>query len=292
MFRRFPPSSVMMGYTGQSLLVIIVSILIIIISILVLRNLGRVLVHTAWKISVSCIGFSLASIAFRTFSAWFVVSPSDEYYISTYNVTSYFIVVGAIIWIPFIFCKTNKYMPDTSTADAERFRIRSTGGERRLFTHRPHQDEDNQSITTGGAGEILPSYYEMLPPPLYKNLTPSINNNNSSNGQSPNENLNNTITAETSSGISNSITNGATENRTVPNTENRTTVPSINTENNTVIEMSENNPQTTPFDNNGDQQPPTYQLNQPESTSTNTRQDNTDSNVYDRPVEHPTLQNT
>jgi hypothetical protein len=98
-YKTFPPSTVMMGYSGQvkklilliyqllliclffiqSLLVIIVAILLILMSLLVLKNLGRILVQTSWKISVSCIGFSLASIAFRTFSSNFIVSSSSSY---------------------------------------------------------------------------------------------------------------------------------------------------------------------------------------------------------------------
>jgi hypothetical protein len=96
--------------------------------------------------------------------------------IGTYNITSYFIVIGAVFWIPFIFCKSDKWQPPPSP-DAERHRIRSTGGNRGLVTHRPHPDEDNRSIVSEEREE-LPSYYEMMPPPTYKNLIP----------QNPNEN--------------------------------------------------------------------------------------------------------
>ncbi len=47
-----------------------------------------------------------------------------------------------------------------------------------MTTYRPTQEEDNQSISNG---EELPSYYEMIPPPLYKNVPAiSVNGDNSS----------------------------------------------------------------------------------------------------------------
>lgn len=75
-----------------------------------------------------------------------------------------------------MFCKSDKYQPPPPP-DAERHRIRSTGGNRVLFTHRPHQDEDNQSIENG-LREELPSYYEMMPPPTYKNSNRQNRNGN------------------------------------------------------------------------------------------------------------------
>lgn len=201
--------------------------------------------------------------------------------------------MGAIIWVPFIFCKTSKYMPETQRPDAERYRIRSTEGERRLFTYRPHQDEDNQSIVTSGAGEALPSYYEMIPPPSYKNIAPSINNSNSSNGQPPNNNVNSTnertIEAETNSDGSGVLSNNESENQTNSNTEIRTIViPSLNLRSSTVIEMGESDPPTSLSDDNRDQEQSSTQQNQPQRISTEI----TDIEAQNRPAEGANAQST
>ncbi|KAI7890005.1 uncharacterized protein EV154DRAFT_482573 [Mucor mucedo] len=170
-YKKFPPSGIMIGYTGQSLLVIIVAILLILLTVLVFRNVGRVIFATSWKIALSCVGFSMASVAFRSFSSGFIVSEQSAYYISSYNITSYFIVIGAAVWIPFGFCRSEEYLPDPPM-DAERHQIRSTHGQQRMFTHRPHQDEDNNSILNNqGTREELPSYFEMMRPPSYKNMS-------------------------------------------------------------------------------------------------------------------------
>lgn len=58
---------------------IIVAILLIILTVLVFRNVGRVIFSTSWKIALSCIGFSLASIAFRSFSSGFIVNEDSPY---------------------------------------------------------------------------------------------------------------------------------------------------------------------------------------------------------------------
>lgn len=62
-----------------------------------------------------------------------------------------------------------------------------------MTTYRPHPEEDNQSITNG---EELPSYYEMIPPPSYKNVPAvSVNGDNSSNLR-PSADINNSSSNE------------------------------------------------------------------------------------------------
>lgn len=144
-----------------------------------------------WKLSVSGIGVSAASICFRSFSSWFIQDPSSAYCkkknkqnpptkclhlinlyvdIGTYNITSICIVLGAIIWIPFGFCRSHKYVggddSNSTTNDNHRSRIISTGGP---VTYRPNNEESNID------GDELPSYYEMISPPPYKSKrsTPS-----------------------------------------------------------------------------------------------------------------------
>lgn len=105
-----------------------------------------------------------------------IISPID---ITSYNITSYFIVIGTALWIPFGFCRSDEYLPEP-IMDAERHRISTTNGRQRMSIYRPHQDEDNHS-TTDGTREQLPSYFEMMRPPSYKNPMPeSPNTNNDS----------------------------------------------------------------------------------------------------------------
>lgn len=188
-------------------------------------------------------------------------------------------------------------MPETQRPDAERYRIRSTAGERRLFTHRPHQDEDNQSIITSGAGEALPSYYEMIPPPSYKNITPSINNSNSSNGQPPNNSVGSTnertIEASTNSDTSGDLSNNESENQLNTNTEDRAIViPSLNFRSSTVIEMGEIDPPITLSDDNRDQEQSSSQLNQTHSSSQRTSAEIIDIEAQNRPAEGTSTQST
>lgn len=84
--------------------------------------------------------------------------------IVTYNITSICILIGCGLWVPFIFCKSDKYYTppssDTSRADSNyRSRIVTTTGSPRVSTYRPNNTESD---------EELPSYYEMIPPPAYK----------------------------------------------------------------------------------------------------------------------------
>lgn len=101
-YKKFPASSLMVGYTGQvswtallsnlkwamikqsyktkkSLLVIIVAIIQISVTTLVSRNLGYVLSNSTWKVSGACIIFSLASVCFRTLTSWFIQDPKSFY---------------------------------------------------------------------------------------------------------------------------------------------------------------------------------------------------------------------
>lgn len=85
--------------------------------------------------------------------------------IVTYNITSICILIGCGLWVPFIFCKTDKYYTppssDTSRVNSNyRSRIVTTNGPPPVSTYRPNNTEGD---------EELPSYYEMIPPPAYKN---------------------------------------------------------------------------------------------------------------------------
>lgn len=94
--------------------------------------------------------------------------------------------------------------------DAERHQIRSTHGQQRLFTHRPHQDEDNNSIMNNeGTREELPSYFEMMRPPSYKNMS---------------------LPVETPTTITN-------QNDSSPSTEPISRPPSINDQGYTTVEI-------------------------------------------------------
>ncbi|CEP10221.1 hypothetical protein [Parasitella parasitica] len=162
----------MVGYTGQSLLVIIVAILQISAAALVARNLRYVLFKNTWKVPSACIIFSLASICFRALTSWFIQDPNSFYYIVTYNITSISILIGCGLWLPFIFCKSEKYYsPSSSSNDAPQSSVNnrprpvSTNGALRLSTYRPNND---------GRDEELPSYYEMISPPAYKKKTGNI----------------------------------------------------------------------------------------------------------------------
>ncbi|OBZ90179.1 hypothetical protein A0J61_01767 [Choanephora cucurbitarum] len=156
-YKRFPPNRSLVGYTGQSLLVIIVSIVQISVCVLVIRNLGYVISKSLWKITLGCIGISVGSICFRIFSSWFLQSQDDPYYIVTYNITSICLIVGAALWIPFAFCRSQLYIPPSSEDDP-RSNIRSTNGPRPVYRPNNEETEDDE----------LPSYYEMAPPPSYK----------------------------------------------------------------------------------------------------------------------------
>ncbi|KAI8059081.1 uncharacterized protein B0P05DRAFT_559015 [Gilbertella persicaria] len=163
-YKRFPASNLMVGYTGQSLLVIIVAIIQLSFSVLIIRNLGYVISRSTWKLSLTCICISLASICFRTFSSWFIQDTESVYYIATYNVTSVCVIVGASLWIPFAFCKSDKYIPPSREEGDPRSRITTTNGPRPVY--RPNNQES--------ADDELPSYYEMMPPPSYKKALKSL----------------------------------------------------------------------------------------------------------------------
>lgn len=83
--------------------------------------------------------------------------------LSTYNVTTIAIIVGATFWTPLIFCRE-----EFPVVDEER--ITSTGGPPIVPTYRANNDE---------LDDELPSYYEMGPPPAYKNKSESIVNDGS-----------------------------------------------------------------------------------------------------------------
>ncbi|KAL9537889.1 hypothetical protein MBANPS3_011373 [Mucor bainieri] len=170
-YKKFPATATMVGYTGQSLLVIIVAIIQISVTALVARNLRYVLSKSPWKVSGACIIFSVASISFRTLTSWFIQNPSSTYYIVTYNITSIGILVGLVLWVPFVFCKSDKYYtPPSSTASGTnvnaRSRLTTTNGSGRAPLYRPNNEE---------ADDELPSYYEMIPPPAYKTKTNTAN---------------------------------------------------------------------------------------------------------------------
>ncbi|KAI8647911.1 hypothetical protein BD408DRAFT_407968 [Parasitella parasitica] len=166
-YKKYPASTSMVEYTGQSLLVIIVAIIQISVAALIARNLRYVLFNNTWKVSGACIIFSLASICFRALTSWFIQDPNSFYYIVTYNITSIGILVGCGLWLPFIFCKSEKYYspPSSNSAASQsastnyQSRIVTTNGTPRLSTYRPNNNERD---------EELPSYYEMIPPPAYK----------------------------------------------------------------------------------------------------------------------------
>lgn len=58
-----------------------------------------------------------------------------------------------------------------------------------MTTHRPHQDEDTL-FADDGTREQLPSYFEMMRPPSYKNTMPETPSNNDS---SPSNDSNNSL---------------------------------------------------------------------------------------------------
>ncbi|GAN02986.1 hypothetical protein MAM1_0032d02436 [Mucor ambiguus] len=170
-YKNYPATTTMIGYTGQSLLVIIVAIIQISVTVLVARNLRYVLYNSPWKVSGACIIFSVASISFRTLTSWFIQSPSSAYYIVTYNITSISILVGLALWMPFVFCKSVKYYtpPSSTTSDTNmnaRSRIVTTNGSGRAPLYRPNNEERDDE---------LPSYYEMISPPAYKSKNNAAN---------------------------------------------------------------------------------------------------------------------
>ncbi|KAK4520571.1 uncharacterized protein ATC70_006448 [Mucor velutinosus] len=170
-YKKYPATATMVGYTGQSLLVIIVAIIQISVAALVARNLRYILYNSPWKVSGACITFSVASIAFRTLTSWFIQDPSSAYYTVTYNITSISILVGLALWIPFIFCKSDQYYtPPSSTASGTNMNVRSrivtTHGSGRAPLYRPNNGEHDDE---------LPSYYEMIPPPAYKTKSNTAN---------------------------------------------------------------------------------------------------------------------
>ncbi|KAL0145102.1 hypothetical protein V8B55DRAFT_1458592 [Mucor lusitanicus] len=182
-YKKFPATATMVGYTGQSLLVIIVAIIQISVTALVARNLRYVLYNSPWKVSGACIIFSVASISFRTLTSWFIQDPGSAYYIVTYNITSISILVGLALWMPFVFCKSDKYYtpPSSTTSGANvnaRSRIVTTNGSGRAPLYRPNNEERDDE---------LPSYYEMIPPPAYKTKSNTTANASGDDSTSQNE---------------------------------------------------------------------------------------------------------
>ncbi|CAO0799311.1 unnamed protein product [Mucor circinelloides] len=207
-YKKFPATATMIGYTGQSLLVIIVAIIQISITALVTRNLRYVLYNNTWKVSGACIVFSLASICFRTLTSWFIQEPGSAYYVVTYNITSICILVGMALWMPFVFCKSYKYYTPPSSATSRtnvnyRSRIVTTNGPPRAPLYRPNNEERDDE---------LPSYYEMIPPPAYKNKSTATEDDNTPQSD--------TNTTEINVGSSSQINEPATTTATNTNATN------------------------------------------------------------------------
>lgn len=176
MYRKFPQTDKTIGYTGQSLLVIVGAILQICLICLIFQSVGYALSRRPWKLTLSGIGVSTASICFRSYDSRFILHRDSIYYIETYNVTSICLVIGLAIWIPFGFCKSDKYAVSSSdnsiTSNDHRSRITTTGGHRYVI-YRPSNDEPNTDR------DELPSYYEMISPPAYKSKSSTTSNRQS-----------------------------------------------------------------------------------------------------------------
>ncbi|CAO3612988.1 unnamed protein product [Mucor fragilis] len=221
-YKKYPATATMVGYTGQSLLVIIVAIIQISVTTLVARNLRYVLYNSPWKVSGACIIFSVASIAFRTLTSWFIQNPNSDYYVVTYNITSIGILVGLVLWMPFVFCKSYKYYtPPSSTASGTnmnaRSRIVTTNGSGRAPLYRPNNEERDDE---------LPSYYEMIPPPAYKTKS------NAANATDDNSLQNETDATEVNVGSStqiNELTATASQNNEQAATTPQITEPATTT---------------------------------------------------------------